>query len=127
MNRIEADDLPMYIHEVYLFGSFLRSKEYPKDIDILLIYDSDKTAELYEVRSPTGEIKWRIWEMRRSPARLRGVLKANSERSVDINICPTLKAFQMDLAYEMDTWLKIWDREDDNWRAKLLRHFDDLS
>jgi len=127
MDRIEKGGLPMHISEVYLFGSFLKGKDRPKDIDILLVYDPDKTAELYETLDPIGEIGWKLWEMRRSPSRLRGLLKANSERSVDINICPTLQAFQLDLAYRMDTWLKIWDLDDRDWRGRLLRHFADLS
>lgn len=123
MERIEAGDLPMAIIEVYLFGSFLKEKEFPKDIDILLIYDSNITAEMHEYVDYKGDRHWRMWDLRTSPSRLRGQLKKNSERTVDINICPTLEAFQSDLAYEMDTWLSIWTSRDRNWRDKLASYF----
>lgn len=123
MNRIEAGDLPMSIVEVYLFGSFLKETEYPKDIDILLIYDSNRTAEMYEYVDNKGKVKWRMWDLRTSPSRLRGMLKSNAERTLDVNICPTLETFQRDLKFEMNTWLSIWTPDDRNWRNKLARFF----
>jgi len=123
MTRIDQGDLPMSIVKVYLFGSFLKGKEFPKDIDILLIYDSNLTAEMYEHVDRRGRQSWRMWDMRTSPSRLRGMLKSNSERSVDLNICPSLEAFQRDLEYEMDLWIGIWEPEDRDWRGKLEAHF----
>ena len=126
MDIVENEELPMVIREVYLFGSFLKEKEYPKDIDILLIYDSIKTGELYEYVDRRGERRWRMWDLRTSPSRLRGRLKKNSERTLDLNICPTLEAFQRDLVFEMDVWLKIWTWENRDWRRKLANHFLDM-
>jgi hypothetical protein len=123
MDRIEEGDLPMALSEVYLFGSFLKNEEFPKDIDILLLYDSNKTAEMYEHTDISGKTRWMMWDLRTSPSRLRGCLKKNSERSVDLNICPTLEAFQNDLEYEMDIWLSIWTPEDRDWKARLFNHF----
>ena len=126
MDRIERNDLPMIITQVYLFGSFLKGKEHPKDIDILIIYDSNQTAERYEYVDQRGERRWRMWDLRTSPARLRGLLKKNSERTVDLSICPTLEAFQTDLSYEMDMCLSIWTTEDRDWRGKLVSHFQSM-
>jgi len=126
MNRIENFELPMYISEVYLFGSFLKEKDSPTDIDIILIYDSNKTAEMYEVVDSKGNLKWKMWDLRRSPSRLRGMLKYNSERTVHLNIVPSLQAFQKDLEYEMDVWLKIWDVNDRDWHGKLIKYFSDF-
>ena len=123
MHRIEQGDLPMVISEVYLFGSFLKDEEFPKDIDILVLYDTNKTAEMYEHTDSSGRTHWMMWDLRTSPSRLRGRLKKNSERSVDLNICPTLEAFQNDLEYEMDMWLSIWTPEDRDWRGRLFNHF----
>jgi hypothetical protein len=123
MSRIEKGGLPMSIVEVYLFGSFLKEKGYPRDIDILLIYDSTKTAEMYEYFDRQGKKRWGMWGLGMSPSRLRGMLKSNAETTVDINICPSLEAFQVDLEYEMDTWLSIWKPQDRDWRGKLVGHF----
>lgn len=62
MDRIENLELPMFIREVYLFGSFLKEKNSPTDIDIILIYDPDKTAEKYEVMDSKGNLKWKMWD-----------------------------------------------------------------
>ncbi|MFP4170598.1 MAG: DUF6932 family protein [Methanomassiliicoccales archaeon] len=123
MKRVEKGRLPMYIKEVYLFGSFLRGKGDPSDLDILLIYDSNRTASQYTRVDEEGRPAWDLAEMQRSPSRLRGCLKSNSERTVDICICPSLEAFQKDLAYRMDIWLKIWGTEDRRWREKVRSHF----
>jgi len=123
MDRVENDDLPMIIKEVYLFGGFLRNKAEPSDIDILLIYDSDKTLRKYETGGKKGNSHWRFWEVRKAPSRLRALLKKNAERSVDINICPSLEEFQKDLAYEMDAYLCIWSLSDRNWKSKLIYYF----
>ncbi len=123
MAQIEKGRLPMHIMEIYLFGSFLKKKERPTDIDILLIYDPNRTAEMYEYVDRKGRGAWRMWDLRTSPARLRGMLKFNAERSVDINICPSLKAFQTDLEYDMDVWLKIWRTDDRDWKSKLIDYF----
>ena len=48
MNRIDAGDLSMSMIETCPFGSFQRETGYPKNIDILLIYDSNRPAEIYE-------------------------------------------------------------------------------
>lgn len=124
MAVVDQGDLPMAIKEVFLFGGFLRNKRDPTDIDILLIYDSDETLRMYEAVSRKGERHWRFWDMRKSPSRLRGMLKGNSERSVDLNICPSLEEFQRDLAFRMDVSLSIWTPEDRDWRAKLVSHFE---
>lgn len=124
MRRVDHGHLPMVIKEVYLFGGFLRQKAAPTDIDILLIYDSDATLQMYETVGRKGDRHWRFWDVRRSPSRLRGRLKRNGERSVDINICPSLEEFQRDLAYDMDVWLRIWTPEQRDWRASLLSHFE---
>ena len=124
MERVDQGHLPMVIKEVYLFGGFLRNKAAPTDIDILLIYDSDATLQMYEAVGARGDPHWRFWEVRKSPSRLRGRLKRNAERTVDINICPSLEEFQRDLAYSMDVWLSIWTPESRDWRATLLDHFE---
>jgi Family of unknown function (DUF6932) len=97
MDKVDKGHLPMVIKEVYLFGGFLRNKAAPADIDILLIYDSDATLQMYEAVGAKGDRHWRFWEVRKSPSRLRGLLKRNAERTVDINICPSLEEFQRDL------------------------------
>jgi predicted nucleotidyltransferase len=123
MNRVERGHLPMAIKEVYLFGGFLRNKDRPKDIDILLIYDSDRTLKMYETVGNSGDPHWRLWEMRRSPSHLRHALKKNAERSVDINICPSLEDYQKDLLFPMDPVLLIWTPETREWRSVLSTFF----
>ncbi len=122
MNRLDEGGLPMSITEVYLFGSFLRGKRRPRDLDILLIYDSDATLNMYEAIDRKGS-HWRLWEMRRSPSRLRACLKSNAEKTVDINICPSLEEYTRDLLYPMDICLKIWTPTDRDWKGKLREHF----
>ncbi|MGD1060300.1 MAG: nucleotidyltransferase domain-containing protein [Methanomassiliicoccales archaeon] len=112
----------MVITEVYLFGSFLRDKPDPNDLDLLLIYDSDATLRMYEVKDGK-EAHWSMWQMRRSPSRLRGRLKKNAEKTVDINICPSLEEYTRDLLYPMDLCLKIWTADDHDWRGKLREYF----
>jgi predicted nucleotidyltransferase len=124
MDKVDRGHLPMVIKEVYLFGGFLRNKASPTDIDILLIYDSDATLQMYEAVGSKGDRHWRFWEVRKSPSRLRGRLKRNAERTVDINICPSLEEFQRDLAYSMDLWLRVWTPESRDWRATLFDHFE---
>ena len=119
MARVERGHLPMAIKEVYLFGGFLRNKERPRDIDILLIYDSDQTLKMYEATGKSGDVHWRLWEMRRSPSHLRHALKKNAERSVDINICPSLDEYQKDLLFPMDPVLLIWTPMRRDWRSTL--------
>lgn len=116
------DDLPMHIREVYLFGSFLTEKDDPTDLDLLLLYDPDLTAEKYTVEDERGT-HWKMGELARSPSRLRGRLKRNSERSVDLSICPSLEAFQRDLEHEMTLYLCLWTREERDWRDKLNAYF----
>jgi hypothetical protein len=123
MTRIDGDQLPMHIIEVYLFGSFLLDKIRPNDIDLLLVYSSDLTLRLYEAGGETPEAHWRMRDLRRSPARLRGCLKHNGELSVDISICSSIEEFQRDLVYPMPLYLQIWSRDDGNWRSKLFCHF----
>jgi hypothetical protein len=127
MDRLDGNDLPMYITDVYLFGSFLGAKTEPNDLDLLLLYDSNRTSELYEVREWGKDPHWCMRELRRSPARLRRSLKKNAERSVDISICPSLEEFQRDLAYPLPIYLRIWTRSDRNWRSKLACHFAERS
>ncbi len=119
MDKVEHDSLPMYIKEVYLFGSFLKGKEDPKDIDIVLIYDSDKTAKMYETIGRKGDPHWRMGELRRAPSRLRGRLKENAERTLDFTICPSLEEFKRDLPKELDCCLRIWSEEARDWRSRL--------
>ncbi len=123
MDRIDKGDLPMHVKEVHLFGSFLRDEKSPTDIDILVIYDSDATLQMYEGKDRKGQPQWRFWEVRRSPARLRRCLKDNAEKSVDINICPSMEEFRRDLAYEMDVSLLIWTIDDRDWPKRLIKHF----
>ncbi|MDD1769992.1 MAG: nucleotidyltransferase domain-containing protein [Methanomassiliicoccales archaeon] len=122
MDRLDRGELPMVITEVYVFGSFLRNKPRPRDLDLLLIYDSDATLKMYEATDEKGA-HWRIWQMRRSPAKLRGCLKKNAEKTVDISICPSLEEYAKDLLYPMDVCLKIWTADDRDWRGKLREHF----
>jgi len=122
MNEIETQDLPMHIKEVYLFGSFIKGKSDPKDVDILLIYDSDKTATKYETRGRRGDKRWRMWELSKSPSRLRGRLKRNSERTVDLTICPSVEEFQRDLTRKLDLCLRIWSSDDRDWRTNLNKY-----
>jgi hypothetical protein len=96
MDRLDRGQLPMIITEVYLFGSFLRDKPWPRDLDLLLIYDSDATLKMYEATDGKGA-HWRMWQMSRSPARLRACLKKNAEKAVDISICPSLEEYTRDL------------------------------
>ncbi len=121
MDQIEKGGLPMVIKEVYLFGSFLRDNKRPNDLDLLLIYDSDATLKMYEAVDGKGP-HWRLWQMRRSPGRLRGRLKENAEKTVDISICPSLDEYTRDLLYPMDVCLRIWTAEDRDWRGKLREH-----
>jgi hypothetical protein len=123
MDRIEQEDLPMYIKEVYVFGSFLKDKESPRDIDIVLIYDSERTAGKYESVGRNGNPYWRMWELSRSPSRLRGRLKRNAERTVDLTICPSIEEFQRDLTRQLDLCLRIWSVDDRDWRSKLSEYF----
>lgn len=112
----------MVITEVYVFGSFLRNKKRPRDLDLLLIYDSDATLKMYEAVDGKGP-HWRLSQMGRSPSMLRGCLKSNAEKSVDISICPSLEEYTRDLLYPMDVCLRIWTPADRDWRGKLREHF----
>lgn len=123
MTKIENDDLPMHIKEVYLFGSFLKCKENPRDIDILLIYDSNKTAKKYEYLDAKGRPKWKLSALRRSPSRLRACLKKNSERTLDLSICPSLEEFKRDLTMDLDLYLRIWSENEKDWKTKLNEYF----
>ncbi|MGB9881754.1 MAG: nucleotidyltransferase domain-containing protein [Methanomassiliicoccales archaeon] len=123
MEKIENDELPMHIKEVYLFGSFLKGKKDPRDIDILLIYDSDKTAKKYEYIDKKGRARWKMTALRRSPSKLRAHLKKNAERSLDLSICPSLEEFKKDLTKELDCCLRIWSETDRDWKGKLNEHF----
>jgi hypothetical protein len=122
MSVIETQDLPMYVKEVYLFGSFIKGKDDPKDIDIVLIYDSEETTKKYETIGRKGDKRWRMWELRRSPSRLRGRLKENAERTVDLTICPSVEEFQRDLTRKLDVCLRIWSVDDRDWRSNLNEH-----
>jgi len=124
MDAVDQGGLPMVIKEIYLFGGFLRDKERPTDVDLLLIYDSDRTLHLYERTGKDGRTRWCFWDMRTSPSRLRAALKKNAEKTVDINICPSVEEFERDLAYQMDVLLKIWSEEDKDWRNKLAWYFE---
>jgi hypothetical protein len=123
MEKVDHGHLPMVIKEVYLFGGFLRNKDRPKDIDLLLIYDSEQTLKMYEAKGRKGDSHWRLWELRRSPSHLRHALKQNAERSVDINICPSLEEYQKDLLFPMDPVLLIWTPENKDWRSTLATYF----
>lgn len=123
MDKVDQGHLPMAIKEVYVFGGFLRNKDTPKDIDLLLIYDSDETLRMYEAVGRKGDVHWRLWEMRRSPSHLRRALKENAERSVDINLCPSLEEYQRDLLFPMDPVLRIWSVEERDWRSVLTGYF----
>ncbi|MEM0448685.1 MAG: hypothetical protein QW520_02560 [Methanomassiliicoccales archaeon] len=123
MSKVDEGCLPMSIREVYLFGGFLRNKEDPKDIDLLLIYDPDETLRMYEKVERDGSVRWKLWELQKSPSQLRRMLKKNSERSVDINICPSLEEYQKDLLFPMDPILRIWTREERDWRKVLSNYF----
>ncbi len=125
MDRVDHGHLPMAIKEVHLFGGFLRNKDHPKDIDLLLIYDSDLTLKMYEMVGAKGDVHWRLWEMRRSPSHLRHALKQNAERSIDINICPSLEEYQRDLLFPMDPVLLIWTPESPDWRSALANYFEE--
>jgi hypothetical protein len=122
MNEIETQDLPMHIKEVYIFGSFIKGKSDPKDVDLLLIYDSEETARKYETRERDGGIHWRMWELSKSPSRLRGRLKRNAERTIDLTICPSVEEFQRDLTRELDLCLRIWSIDDRDWRSNLDKY-----
>jgi hypothetical protein len=122
MDKVDQGHLPMAIKEVYLFGGFLRNKERPKDIDLLLIYDSDQTLKMYEAVGKKGDVRWRLWELRRSPSHLRHELKQNGERSVDINICPSLEEYQRELLFPMDPVLLIWTPNRKDWRSTLATY-----
>lgn len=122
MGQIENEELPMSIKEVHLFGSFLKGKEEPKDIDIVLIYDSEGTVRKYEEVGRNGSKHWRFWDLRRAPSRLRGQLKENAERTVDLTICPSLEEFKRDLTKDLDICLRIWSVDDGDWRSKVREH-----
>jgi hypothetical protein len=123
MDTIENEDLPMYIKEVYVFGSFLKGKDSPRDVDIVLIYDSNLTTKKHETTGKKGIPRWKMWELRKSPSRLRGRLKRNAESTVDLTICPSIEEFQRDLTRELDLCLRIWSVEDRDWRSNLRNHF----
>lgn len=122
MNEIETQDLPMYIKEVYIFGSFIKGKDDPNDVDLLLVYDSEETTKKYETLGRRGDRHWKMWELSRSPSKLRGRLKRNAERTVDLTICPSIEEFQRDLTRRLDLCLKIWSVDDRDWRSNLNRH-----
>ena len=124
MEAVDRGGLPMVIKEVYLFGGFLRDKERPTDVDVLLIYDSDRTLHMYERTDRDGRPRWCFCDIRTSPSRLRAALKKNAEKTVDINICPSVEEFERDLSYQMDVLLKIWSEEDKDWRSKLAWYFE---
>lgn len=122
MDTIENEDLPMYIKDVYVFGSFLKEKESPRDIDLVLIYDSDLTTKKHETIGKKGIPRWKMLELRKSPSKLRGCLKKNAENTIDLTICPSLEEFQRDLTRELDLCLRIWSVEDRDWRSNLRNH-----
>ena len=119
MREIETQDLPMHIKEVYIFGSFIKGKNDPSDVDLLLVYDSEETAKKYETLGKRGDRQWKMWELSKSPSKLRGRLKRNAERTVDLTICPSVEEFQRDLSRRLDLCLKIWSLDDRDWRSNL--------
>jgi hypothetical protein len=45
VERINAEDLPVQVKEIYVFGSFIRGKEKPHDLDIVIISDWDQAKK----------------------------------------------------------------------------------
>jgi len=115
INIIERDrDLPLDIKEVYIFGSFVRGKEEPRDLDLIMVHNEldPKQAEL-TARSIEGHGTSLDQQM-------NGRLKSNSE-NIDLVYGTSLEAVIHLLKVKPSTIEKIWSKDDRDWREKLRR------
>jgi len=112
---IERDrDLPLDIKEVYTFRSFVRGKEEPGDLDLIMVHGelSPKQAEL-TARAIEGHGTSLDQQM-------NGRLKSNSE-NIDVVYGTSLEAVIHLLKVKPSTIEKIWSNDDRDWREKLRR------
>jgi predicted nucleotidyltransferase len=115
INIIERDrDLPLDIKEVYIFGSFVRGKEEPGDLDLIMVHSElgPKQAEL-TARAIEGHGTSLDQQM-------NGRLKSNSE-NIDVVYGTSLEAVIHLLKVKPSTIEKIWSKDDRDWREKLRR------
>jgi predicted nucleotidyltransferase len=113
--RVERDrDLPLDIKEVYIFGSFVRGKEEPDDLDLIMVHNelSPKQAEL-----TAGAIEDHGTYLDKQ---MNGRLKSNSE-NIDVVYGTSLEAVIQLLKVKPSTIEKIWSKDDRDWREKLRR------
>ena len=107
-------DLPLDIKEVYTFGSFVRGKEEPGDLDLIMVHSelSPKQAELTS-RAIEGHGTSLDQQM-------NGRLKSNSE-NIDVVYGTSLEAVIHLLKVKPSTIEKIWSNDDRDWQEKLRR------
>ncbi len=107
-----AEDLPLDVKEIYIFGSFSRDKEEPGDLDLMMVHE-DLTPEQLELTVRAIEGHGTSLEQQ-----MNGRLKSNRE-NVDIVYGPNLEGAMSRMRVEPYVE-KIWSKDDHNWREKLV-------
>lgn len=113
INRIEIEeDLPLKIKEVYLFGSFLKGKREPDDVDIILVHEKLSLEQAEEnIQAIKGYGTTFEQKMNRR-------LKANAEK-MDIVYFTNIEYAKQVYPRIFEKYLRIWSTEDKNWKEKL--------
>ncbi len=86
--KIETIDLPIQIDEVHIFGSFIRGKAAPKDLDVMLIEGNrsepeDDLLHLFSGSNRVGKIFWEYFkplEFENPSAAIQAFYGAQDER-----------------------------------------------
>ena len=112
INTVEsAKDLPLDVKEIYVFGSLIRGKQRPSDLDLVMIHE-ELTSEQLELTVRAVEGYGTSLEQR-----MNGRLKSNRE-NVDIVYGASLEAVMSRMRVKPSTE-RIWSKDDHDWRKKL--------
>jgi predicted nucleotidyltransferase len=114
INTVEnAKDLLLDVNEIYVFGSFVRGKQQPSDLDLVMIHEELTPEQLeFTVRAVEGYGTSLEQQM-------NGRLKSNRE-NVDIIYGASLEAAMSRMRVK-PTVEKIWSKDDHDWGEKLAR------
>lgn len=114
INTVEnAKDLPLDVKEIYVFGSFIRGKQQPGDLDLVIIHQ-ELTPEQTELTVRAVEGYGTSLEQQ-----MNARLKSNRE-SVDIIYGASLEGAMSRMRVKPSAE-KIWSKDDHDWREKLAR------
>jgi predicted nucleotidyltransferase len=109
-----AKDLPLDVKEILVFGSFIRGKELPGDLDIIMVHE-DLTPEQLELTVKAIEGHGTSLERQ-----MNGRLKSNSE-TVDIIYGPNLEVAMSRMRVKSTIVESVWSKDDHNWKQKLAK------